>query len=257
METKPDNHVNSIARALRILECFTNIKNTWFLKELADELGLSATTVHRQLATLVAAGYIKHDTKPRKTYSVDNRLILMSCSLLSRYNVRTAAMPFMDKLSKTVGETVHLCQLDGSDMFYIEKIESQLSVSCNSRIGGRVPAHFTASGKVLLSEKPSEFVDEYCLTLDMIPASTENSITDERNLRTELDRIRKQGYARDNEETEIGLVCIAAPIYNMDRQCIAAVSISGPRFRIKNNIDDFVPILQTTTRDISRMMGFA
>jgi DNA-binding IclR family transcriptional regulator len=248
--------VNSIVRVLRILECFTNIKNTWSLKELSEELDLSLTTVHRQLATLVSEGYINHD-KVRKTYSVGNRLILMSCSAVGRYDIRNAAMPHIEKLSKTVGETIHLCQLDGHKMFYVEKVESQLSVSCNSSIGSRVPAHFSASGKVLLSEQTPGYIDAYCHDLDATPAYTKNSITTERHLRDELDKTRKQGYARDDEETEIGLLCIAAPIYNMDRECIAAVSISGPRFRIKDNIDDFIPLLQNCTGEISKMIGFA
>jgi DNA-binding IclR family transcriptional regulator len=247
--------VNSIIRVLDILECFSDISNSWSLGDLAARLGLPTTTVHRQLSTLITKGYIKQDVS-RKTYSIGNRLILMSCAILSKYDLRNVAVPHLEKLSQTVGETVHLCQLDGFDMFYVDKVECQMSVSCNSRIGGRVHAHAGAAGKVLLSAQNEAVIDRYCQMLPDLPGYTVNTIGTPETLRAELDKVRLQGFAIDNEEVEIGLLCLAAPIYNMDRQCMAAVSISGPMFRMKSQVESFIPLLRHCTGEVSRMLGY-
>jgi len=248
------NTVNSILRVLEILECFTAIKTTWSLTDLADELKLPITTVHRQLKTLVSAGYIAQDSS-HKTYTVGSKLILMSCQMLSKYDFRNIARPYLECLMQSAQETIHLCQLDGNEMFYVDKIESTTqSVNCNSRIGKKIPAHSAAAGKVLLSMKGQAFIEKYCESLSDYPVFTENTITSPSVLKDELSKIKAQGYAIDNEEAELGLVCVAMPVYDAN-QCIAAVSISGPGFRMHDQIKNLIPLLKKQTEEISYMLG--
>ena len=241
-------------RGLDILECFTAIKTTWSLTDLAEELKLPMTTVHRQLQTLVSKGYIAQDPS-RKMYTVGSKLILLSCQMLSKYDLRNIARPCLERLVQLVEETVHLCQLDGNEIFYVDKIESTTqAVNCNSRIGKRIPAHSAAAGKVLLSKQSPAFIDSYCKSLLGSPAFTSKTITSPDGLREELAKVETQGFAIDNEEVEIGLVCVAMPIYDAS-QCIAAVSISGPAFRMHDHVQDLIPLLKSHTDEISFMLG--
>lgn len=249
------DQVNSIARVLNIIECFAFEKAEWSLSDLAEQTGLPNSTLHRQLSTLVAAGYLKQDSL-RGFYQIDNRFLLLACSLMSKFDLRMIARPHLEQLSEKTGETVHLCMLSGFDMFYVEKIESQYSVSCNSQIGSRLPAHVASAGKVLLSGQSDSFLREYIKEIPNMPVFTKHTITDPDLLISELVAVQKNGYALDHEESEEGLVCVAAPVRNMDQQIIAAVSVSGPSFRFADQIEKALPHLYKCTAEISRLLGY-
>ena len=155
-----NNSVNSIARAMSILDCFAFEQTEWNISDLSKHTGLSLSTLHRQLATLVMSGYLTQDPE-KKTYKIGSRLILMSCSLLSKYDLRNITLPYLSDLVDFSGETAHLCQLDGFDMFYVDKVESAHSVICRSRIGSRIPAHVSSAGKVLLAGQNESFIEQY------------------------------------------------------------------------------------------------
>jgi len=246
--------ISSISRVLDIMECFGLNKTEYTLSELAKELSLPMSTVHRQLNTLVARGYVQQ-SKETKAYRTGSRMILLGCSIVSHIDLRHVARPFLQKLSDMVEETVHLCMLDGLNMFYVDKIECLRSVSCISRVGGRLPAHATAAGKMLLAGQPEEVIDDYCRALPGMPVFTKKTITDPLILRDSLSAIRKQGYSLDIEEIEEGLICVSAPLLTYDHNLNTAVSVSGPIFRMEGQLDHFVTQVRSTARDISMLMG--
>jgi DNA-binding IclR family transcriptional regulator len=253
--TMHGSSINSITRAISILECFAYGKKEWNILELAKELSLPPSTMHRQLATLVKHGYLRQGTGDKR-YKIGNNLIALASAIMSKNDLRRLSMPEIRKLSEDVGETVHLCQLEGFNMYYVDKVESSHSVSCTSQIGARIPAHTAAAGKALLSGLTDAEIDRYCDALTQFPVFTKNTIREAETLRKAIEAIRRDGYALDDEEREEGLSCTAAPIKDIDGKILAAVSISGPSFRIKPQIRRYIDKINQCAKNISRLMGF-
>ena len=246
--------VSSIQRALEILECFMDVDTEWTLKALVEHLHMPSTTVYRQVATLTEREYLVQDPV-RKSYRVGPRLLLLSSTLLSRSDLRTVARPWLEKLSATVKETINLSMLIDHDIFYLDKVETFRSVVCNTRVGSRAPAHATSSGKIMLAYKSDEYIDEYCRRLPGMPKLTEKTIDSPEQLRRELVQDRLRGYAADEEEIEPGLICIGAPIFGLDRQVLAAVSIAGPAFRMQAELENMIRCVKETAEQISSLLG--
>lgn len=246
--------VSSIIRALEILECFMDTETEWTLKNLVDHLHMPTTTVYRQLSTLTEKGYLIQDSV-RKSYQVGPRLLLLSSTILSHSDLRAIARPELVKLSKAVKETINLSILLGQEIFYLDKVETFRSIICNTRIGNRVPAHVTSCGKIMMAYQSSEYIDTYCQTLPKMQQMTEKTISSPDHLREELVRARIAGYAIDNEEIETGLICVGAPIIGMDHTPLAAVSIAGPAFRMREELDTMIREVKSTASNISQLLG--
>lgn len=247
--------VSSILRALQILECFTDNETEWTLKALVEQLGLPTTTVFRQLSTLTDRQYLEQDSI-RKSYRVGPRLLQLSSAIVGQSDLRRIARPELERLSDTVQETINLSVLLEHDIFYLDKVETHRSVVCNTRVGSRAPAYATSGGKAMLAcREPSE-IDAYCRWMAQAACPlTSNTITDPEQLRRELVRAKNCGYALDNGEIEEGLICVAAPIYDMNRRAIAAVSVSGPDYRMKEDQDVMIREVCQTAAGISRLLG--
>ncbi len=250
-----NDQITSITRAMRILELFAFGTGEQSLSEIADALKLPISTIHRQISTLIECGYIRQHPR-RKTYLIDNRFILMGCSVMNKYELRIVARPILEQLARESLETVHLSQLIEDEIFYVDKIESEQSIVCNSRIGNRMPAHATSTGKLLLSAQPDAVINSYCERLHEMRQMTANTITDPEVLRQTLNEVRRNGYALDLEECEENLQCIAAPIYDIDKQMIAAINIAGPSFRVSKQLDSFILAVQRSAKQISNLLGY-
>ena len=248
--------VSSILRALQILECFMDRETEWTLKELVDHLDLPTTTVFRQVSTLTDRQYLVQDPV-RKSYRVGPRLMLLASAILGQSDLRRVARLELEHLSDTVKETINLSVLLEHDIFYLDKVETHRSIVCNTQIGGRAPAYATSSGKVMLAGQKAEIIDDYCEWMGRkAKPLTENTITDPEKLRDELVQARLRGYALDNGEIETGLICVAAPVYDMNRKILAAVSISGPDYRMKEDEDFMIREVRQAAENISRLLGF-
>ena len=248
--------VSSILRALQILECFMDNETEWTLKALVDHLGLPTTTVFRQVSTLAERGYLEQDPV-RKSYRPGSRLLMLSSAILGQSDLRRTARPELERLSSTAEETINLSALLEHDIYYLDKVETHRSIVCNTRVGSRAPAYATASGKVMLAHQSEAMVDEYCTWMaEAARPLTDHTILDPERLREELVQARTQGYAMDNGEIEVGLICIAAPIYDMNRKVVAAVSVSGPDYRMKADQEFMIREVRRTAEDISRLMGY-
>lgn len=248
--------VSSILRALDILECFMDNSTEWTLKNLVDELHFPTTTVYRQISTLTDRGYLIQDPI-RKSYRVGPRLLLLASNIMGNSDLRLVARPELEKLSATVKETINLILLMDHNIFYLDKVETFRSIACTTRVGTVIPAHTTAGGKVLLSGQSDDYIDEYCEWMKNIPPRTSATISDPELLRAELAAVKIRGYAIDNGEIEEGLICYGAPIYDLSRQMVAAVSIAGPDYRMQADQEMMIREVKKTAKNISRLFGYS
>ena len=142
------------------------------------------------------------------------------------------------------------------DIFYLDKVETHRSIVCNTRIGSLAPAYATSCGKVILANQGDEAIDRFCLWMrDRARSLTARTITDPDRLRQELMEARARGYATDNGEIEAGLICYGAPVYDMNRKVTAAVSVSGPEYRMQEERDMMIQEVKRTAENISRLLG--
>ncbi|MGD6943194.1 IclR family transcriptional regulator [Cytobacillus gottheilii] len=249
-------NVQSLERALTLLNVLSEYPNGIQITRLAEQVGLSKSTVHRLLSTLIDMNYVSKDTETDK-YKIGFQIIYISRNVLNNIELIPISKPFLKKLSSDVNETIHLCMEDKGEVVYIDKIESNQTIRMYSRIGSRAPMYCTGVGKVLLSGKDQEQFEEIAAKTDFI-TRTENTIRSRDELKREVETIRAQGYALDNIENEEGIRCIAAPIYDYTGKIIASFSISGPSSRITmERIDDELQNkIQETARNISKQLGY-
>ena len=205
----------------------------WTLKALVDQLGLPTTTVFRQVATLTERRYLEQDPV-RKSYRPGPRLLMLASAILGQSDLRRTARPELERLSDILQETINLSVLLEHDIFYLDKVETHRSIVCNTQVGSRAPAYATSGGKVMLACQSEAYIDDYCRWMESsaVPL-TVGTIVDPEQLRRELSFARIHGYALDDGEIEEGLICVAAPICDMNHRAVGAVSVSGPDYRMR------------------------
>lgn len=241
----------SLARALRILINLGESPRS--LDELAEELGVHKTTVLRLLRTLEDERFVYHDKGHR--FHLGARLFELSSSALEQREVRGIAAPHLARLNQSTGQTVHLGVYEGGEVLYLDKYDSRHPIRMYSRIGLRMPLHCTAIAKVLLADLPER---ERLLVTEQIEYTrfTANTISDAAMLRTELERVARQGFGVDDAEHESFITCVAAPVRDASGRVVAAVSISVPDVVLtRDQVLDLLPQLRDTTRAISADCG--
>ncbi len=248
--------LTSLEKALRALEAVAKAKNIG-LRELAAELGFAPSTVHRLLTVLTACHYLTQDPETKK-YRLSLKFMELGASVREDLDLITVARPHMTALMEATSETVNLALFDGAGIVYVDQVANSNSfLRMFTRVGARVPLHCTGVGKACLSGLPDETVTEYWSAAKKEPY-TGKTITDDRHLRKDLDAIRRLGYAVDDEEMEIGVRCVAAPIRHDRGRIIAAVSISGPSSRLTTDrVASIGKLVRQTASRISMDLGYA
>lgn len=248
--------VQSLERALTILNKLSDYPEGIQIARLSEQVGLSKSTVHRLLATLSSMNYVVKDVETDK-YKLGLQVLFLSRNILNNNDIVHTSKPYLEKLSREINETVHLCIEDRGEIVYIDKIESNQTIRMFSRVGNRAPMYCTAVGKILYSGMETGYFEELISKVNFI-AKTEATITSPEALREEIDKIKKQKYALDNIENEEGIRCIAAPIYNHSGKIIASFSVSGPSNRVTmDRINDIlIEKMRQTSLDISRNLGY-
>lgn len=220
------------------------------LKQLATETRLHPSTAHRILSVMVDNRLV--DRIEPGTYRLGIRLLELGSLVKSRISVRQEALPHMQFLHQHLGETVNLSLRHDDEVVYIERTSGNSSMMRVVQIiGARAPLHITAVGKVFLADDGPEKCGEYARRTGL-PKYTDNTLTDADSLARELDKVRRQGYAFDNEEAEKGVSCIGAGIYNDDGRLVAGLSVSAPSDRLDQN---WAPKVRDTAEKISRAIG--
>lgn len=253
MREPSDYNVRAVERALQILECFDERHPERGVSEISEEIGLHKATTHRILTTLMNYGYIERGSDGQK-YRLGLRLSELGFKVVRRMNLRQEALPLIHQLLDKLDETCDLSVYDHGRVFYLDVLQSRHAVTVAAAPGQRLPMHCTASGKLFLAYLPSEVVDQNLA--GQLQSYTPKTITTPQLLRQQLEIIRKQGYAVDDQEFEIGLWAASAPILNQHGEILAAVSVLSPTGRITpERSQEMVKALTQTTELISRRIG--
>ena len=241
--------VQSVERALDILEFVSRSEGELGVSEIGTATGLSAGTAHRLLATLGSRGYV-HRNKDTRRYTLGLKSLAMAT--VTRERVGATSRPFLEELAQVSQETANLTILEGNSAMYIEQATPPTRMlRIFTEPGNRVSLHACGSGKVLLAYQPPRLLDLLVERLDPV-RYTASTITDPGQLRSELQQIRRQGYAVDYGEQEDGVRCIAAPVFGADGEIFAAMSISGPSSRLEGQrSESLIPDLKRISKALT------
>ena len=233
-----------------LFEVLASREDAMSLKEISEKTGLHPSTAHRILNDLAQGRFV--DRPESGTYRLGMRLLELGNLVKARLNVRDVALGPMKDLYRQIQQPVNLSVRQGDEIVYIERSYSERSgMQVVRAIGGRAPLHLTSVGKLFLAAEEPSRLRAYA-TRTGLAGQTKNSITQLPALERELDTARRMGMARDNEELELGVRCMAAGILDDQGQLVAGLSISAPASRLD---EAWAPRLQMAARDISRALG--
>lgn len=252
-EKTSDQAVQSIERALLILETLGQHPQGIGVTEIGQSVGLHKSTVHRLLSTLMNIGYVEQD-KDTERYHPGIKILGLGLKVLNNLDFRREAIPYMKELVELSRETVQLAVLDSGEVVIVERDHSPETIIVN--LGLRVDVHCSAEGKVLLAYLPPEEIKRMMNKRPLIQY-TVNTITDLNNIMAHLDKVRNQGYAINAEELAEGLRSVAAPVFDHTGRAIAALSISGPTSRLTlERIARLVTVLKEACSAVSARLGY-
>jgi DNA-binding IclR family transcriptional regulator len=241
-----DGPSSMVDRVVLILGVFERSGGMLTLGQISSRSGLPRSSVHRILQQLVTARWLQ---RCDNEYTLGLRMFEIGSLVVHRTRLGDIARPFMQELCATTGHVVHMALLDEHDVVYLEKVGGAFGSTLPSRVGGRLPAHCTGVGKVLLAYSPRAVVDRYlkgglCLR-------TRASIGTQEGLEAAMVKIRNSGYSTESGEAAPGVACVAAPILEFD-SAVAAISVCGPRERIR--VDELKYRVMWTAAEISRRL---
>jgi DNA-binding IclR family transcriptional regulator len=243
--------IQVIERLFSLMDVLASREDAISLKEISEKTGLHPSTAHRRLNDLTIGRFV--DRPEAGSYRLGMRLLELGNMVKARLNVRDAALAPMRELHKLIQQPVNLSMRQGDEIVYIERAYSERSgMQVVRAIGGRAPLHLTSVGKLFLSVDEPMKVRSYA-TRTGLSGQTKNSITQLPVLERELSKVRQYGIARDNEELELGVRCIAAGIYDDQGKLLAGLSISAPADRMD---EAWLTKLQNTTEAISQALGY-
>lgn len=235
---------------MSLLDALADVADTASLKQLAAATGLHPSTAHRILAAMTAARFVER--QDAGTYRLGIRLLELGALVKSRINLREVALPFMQELHESIGEAVNLGVRHDDEIVYLERTSSGRSlVRVVYLVGGRAPLHLTSLGKLFLAADGAQKVRDYAKRTGL-PGKTPHSLTTLLALEKELDKVRRHGIAYDDEEAELGLKCVAAPIYDDEGHIVAALSVSAPADR---HDPEWAAQIRRTADEVSRAIG--
>ncbi len=243
------SEIQSLARGLKILNLLSQAPDGISIQELSNHLGVDKASASRLVATLVSYGFVEKNEGTRR-YQLGAQVVSLSRSVLTRLPLREAAKPFLRQLMERSGECAHLAIPAQGKALYIDQVESPATLRVNAQVGTMNPLHCTSLGKVMLAFGCAEIPES-------LESYTQYTITDPLLLRAHLDEVRLQGYAFDDEEFDLGVRCLAAPIFDYRNKVIGAIGISGPATRMTSeNIAKFAQVVVDVGRALSRRMQF-
>ncbi|MCM2534888.1 IclR family transcriptional regulator [Neobacillus pocheonensis] len=246
--------IQSVQRALNILDLFDEFNPELKITEISSKLGLNKSTTHSLLKTLKEQNYIKQDMESGK-YSLGMKLIERGNFLLNYLDIRNIAKRFLTELSHNTGNTTHLVILDGKMGIYIDKVEGPNKTIVFSRIGRSVPIHSSAVGKVLVAFKSKQELYSLLTGYDFFP-QTVHTIRNKETYMEVLQQVVRDGYAVDAEENEEGVTCIAVPIFDHTSTVIATISMSFPVSGFTPGVKQHViEMLKNSAAAISEQIG--
>lgn len=244
-KAKSDYLIQSVSRALDLLEAFSTKEGALGVTELARKLRLHKNNVFRLLATLETRGYVEQD-KESERYRLGAKVYEIASVFLHHLDLRRQARPHLEILAVKSGETAHLAVLDRSAVVYVDIVESEQAVRTAPRLGRRFPAIFTAAGRVLLAALPRGQQEE------AVAGQAEAA-----EILELLARVAAEDYAVEQEVGEPGVVAVAAPIRDPSKRVVGAVECGAPVFRwtVERLKGDLVPLVIGTARQVEASLG--
>lgn len=249
--------IQSVERALDLMEALGNAPDGMPLGQLSAQTGLHFSTCHHLLATLVLRGYVNQDPRT-KHYLLGNQVLRLQHARVQQINLVTLANPFLRELNQATGEAVHLAVLQARELVTVAKLESQHAIKVdNGFVGKSNAAHATATGKAILAYLAD---GELAAIIDSkgLPQFTRRTITSVSALKEELERVRQLGYSTDDEEFQLGVFCVGAPVWDHTSQVLASISCSAPQMRVANQeaIDRLIRLTRSIADRLSKELGF-
>lgn len=251
----------SLERGLAILRCFTPVLPILGIADIADELGMSRSTTHRYVITLVALGYLEQGAS--RKYRLGLRVSDLGMSALNCTGLRQQSRPLLEDLRRRTSYTVNMAVLDGPEILYVDRARSfrrgQVKIDLNLGVGSRLPMYCTAMGKLLLAYMPDH--EQRSLIADLkLTKRGPNTITSKRALHAELDRVRDENFATNDQELATGLRSISAPVRSDSGEVVAAVNLAAHTSMVSTLaelVDGFGPELVATAQGISGRLAAA
>jgi IclR family KDG regulon transcriptional repressor len=246
--------VRALDRAIDLIEVLLVATSPMSLHELSARVDLHPSTTHRLLSTLVKRNFVSQDPTS-KQYFLGSKLSLPSRAQAVIENFQNVATPILRELSQMTGEAASMAIRSGNQVMYIAQATSGRLVNMFVQIGALVPMYCTGVGKAILANLPSLEVNRITEDGGLL-SLTPKTIVEVSRLQGELEKIRKNGFAIDDEEREVGIRCVAAPIFSQNGKLIGAISISGPAGRITPDQDShFAELVQLNAKKISERLG--
>lgn len=253
---KSEYIIQAVSHALDLLEQFHGEVDELGVTELSKRLKLHKNNVFRLLATLESRGYIEQN-RATENYRLGLKSLELGQTFIKQMGLLRQAKPILEKLVGACNETSYVAIFKDGYIVYLDVVETDLTVRVVSRVGSRLPAYCTASGKVHLAHMSDEEVDAL-LPAKELKAYTPNTVVDRDKLKQELRKVADAGYAIDDEEVDIGVRCIAAPIRDYTRRIVGAVSISGPAMRFSDERleKELIPLAIQAGEELSTRLGY-
>lgn len=246
------DYVTSLARGLEVIRAFNRSKSSMTLSEVAERTAMTRAAVRRFLLTLVREGYASTDGK---YFQLRPKVLELGFSLLASMDITEIMQPVVDELAQRLQESVFVAVLDDDHVRYVARATSQRVVSIGINIGSRAPAHAVSTGRVLLAGLPEEKLNAYLdgVTIEKI---TPHTVTSKVQLASLIEETRRQGWSIVDQELEVGLRSISAPIRNRSGETVAALNVCCPSVRLttKEMQAQILPELLDAASRISRMM---
>ncbi len=255
LEKKKDSSIiQSLDKGLYLLEVVEQAGSPITLQKLWQKLHWDKATIFRLLATLERRGYISRNSAT-KTYTLGMRIYGLYDSLIGGLDIQQITRPYLGKLVEITGQTAHLAVVSEKSVIVIDRVTGSEMLSVNTQIGAREPIHCTALGKAYLSFIDDSEIESY---LEMpLEKFTPNTLSTMKQMKAELKKIQKKGYAVDNEEYAAGVRCIGTAIANQNNSPVAMVGISGPKSRIPlKEPNEYSRVIQDFAFEISKRLGY-
>jgi IclR family acetate operon transcriptional repressor len=247
-------NITALQRGLSLLQLFAQSERGLTTMQVARLTGLPVSTAHRFLVNLESSGFLNCNASG--IYHLGLACFAVGQAALGQLDIRRLSLPYLLDLNQQTRETIHLTVRHGLTAVYVEKIDSPEHLRIHSRIGAAVPLYCTAVGKVMLAYMPEQEREQVLRQLDLkrMTANTAGSLQE---LQTELQRVRKNGYACDLEEHELHIRCIAAPIRNHEGAVQSSLSITAPVVRMPiTRLRQLAPLIQEAGLRISTDLGY-
>ena len=244
--------MTSLARGLAVLRAFADTRKPQTIAQISQQTGIPRAAVRRCLHTLRQLGYVDAELN---NFSLRPKVLTLGYSYLSSTPLTTAAQPCLNGVSQALGESSSLAVLEEDQVLYVARAATSRVMSVSLTAGSRLPAYCSSLGRVLLAHLPQDELDAYLARTTLTP-KTERTVTDKDKLRAILAQVRRDGYAVNNEELELGLRSIAVPVRGASGRVLAALNVGAHAARVtpERMVEEFLPVLRQGAQELAMLL---